>query len=410
MSFKHVKFEDSPVMRSLEKLAFDKGLVKKEEIAKTASKKLDLTPTDNLMENVIHLCAGLREINMHKMADDLEKNLMIYKQAQTLYETSKETGEDLVDAAHPKGGHKLEDVDSDMAKFHTIVEKHLSALKMIEKMPTGKLANAKDIIKAVKVVLAEDTVESLEAQVKDNINKAFNRFNRVREIANKDLTIELGTGAFSEDLFSNPTLDEIQSTKSAVARKMWGLKPGILMGVTEDTWSIISPMIPQVTGFLDKAMEAKRKANQIRAGVLVAEGPGGSGDLTGGEAKKTEDKLLAPTPPHVFQAPDGRSLFSPLRANFSKIKGLKGQLNNWKAIGSIAKSKEATSWINEELATLNEIEQRYTATEKNATTETEWKNLSELNGPMATEISKEETDINQFKADWVPATPATPSA
>ena len=55
MSFKHVKFEDSPIMRSLEKVARERGLVKPEpplQKSPALAKKADLTPTANLMENI----------------------------------------------------------------------------------------------------------------------------------------------------------------------------------------------------------------------------------------------------------------------------------------------------------------------------------------------------------------------
>jgi hypothetical protein len=156
MTFKHVKFEDSVVMRSLEKLAQQKGLVKPEEITKTASSKVDLSPSTVLMENVLHLCAGLRQSGFSKYADELEEKFVSFKQAQTLYEAHSEKGEDLVDRAHPKGSHKLEDVEGgELAVFETIVDQHLKALDMIEKTPTGKLASSRDVLNAVKIVLAQ---------------------------------------------------------------------------------------------------------------------------------------------------------------------------------------------------------------------------------------------------------------
>ena len=164
MTFKHVKFEDSVVMRSLEKLAKEKGLVKPEKITKTAAVKTDLTATANLMQNILNLCAGLRQSGFTKHANELEEKFMVYKQAQTLYETTKETGEDLVESAHSKGSHKLEDVDSDEAVFETIVDQHMKHLKMIEKAPTGKLASARNVIDAVKVVLGEEALGAAPVQ------------------------------------------------------------------------------------------------------------------------------------------------------------------------------------------------------------------------------------------------------
>src|SRR5579885_1969993 len=111
MTFKHVKFEDSPTMRSLERVAKDNGWVKEEPIVKEAARKENYKPSLALMDNIIKLCNGLRKVGMEKYADELENNFVNYKRAQTIYETSKEKGEDLVDAAHPQGSHKLEDVE-----------------------------------------------------------------------------------------------------------------------------------------------------------------------------------------------------------------------------------------------------------------------------------------------------------
>ena len=159
MTFKHMKFEDSPTMRALEKVAKEKGLVKPETLEKKASvtKKADYTPSSNLMENIFKLCAGLRTQGLAKEAAEIETNYLNYKQAQTLYETSKETGEDLVDTAHPKGSHKLEGVDADEATFETIIDQHLKHLQMIEKKPTGKLSEAtsKSILREVKRALGQ---------------------------------------------------------------------------------------------------------------------------------------------------------------------------------------------------------------------------------------------------------------
>lgn len=157
MTFKHMKFEDSPTMRALEKVAKEKGLVKPETLEKKASvtKKADYTPTANLMENILKLCAGLRTQGLAKEAAEIETNYLNYKQAQTLYETSKEKGEDLVNDAHPKGSHKLEGVEGDEAVVETILDQHLKHLQMIEKKPTGKLSTA-SLLKSVKKALGQE--------------------------------------------------------------------------------------------------------------------------------------------------------------------------------------------------------------------------------------------------------------
>lgn len=157
MTFKHVKFEDSPTMRALEKVAREKGLVKPEPLTKKASltKKADLTPTANLMENIFKLCHGLREQGMVKEASELETSYLQFKQAQTMYETSKETGEDVLDQAHPEGSHKLEDVDSTEAVIEDLIERHEKTEEVAEKNPKGKLSDAASVIARVKTVLGQ---------------------------------------------------------------------------------------------------------------------------------------------------------------------------------------------------------------------------------------------------------------
>lgn len=169
MTFKHVKFEDSAVMRSLQKVATEKGWAKPEPLTKSASSKLDLFPTTNLTENILKLCEGLRHQGFNKYADELEDKFVVYKQAAaaTLYETSSEEGEDLVDRAHPKGSHHLENVDSDEAVIETILDQHLKDTKMVEKKPTGKLSNSGEILDAVKTVLGQVPAQDFGLGLKD---------------------------------------------------------------------------------------------------------------------------------------------------------------------------------------------------------------------------------------------------
>lgn len=155
MTYKHIDFSSSPTMRSLERVAKEKGWIKEEPLTKTAAVKTDLTPSNSLLDNVLKLCAGLRDRGFEKQASELEINLLNYKQAQTLYETTPEKGEDLVHAAHPQGSHKLEglDAENDGAVVEDILDQHAKNLQMIEKKPTGKLASISEAIEAVKVAI-----------------------------------------------------------------------------------------------------------------------------------------------------------------------------------------------------------------------------------------------------------------
>jgi len=158
MTFKHTKFDESAIMRSFEKTARNKGLITDEPavygLVKQAASKIDLKPTENLTLNIVKLCEGLRSKGFSKYANEIENKFMTYKIAETLYDVHNETGEDVVDQAHPDGSHKLEGVEGD-STFETILDQHEMIKKVVDKNPTGKLSNNKDILKAVKIVLAQ---------------------------------------------------------------------------------------------------------------------------------------------------------------------------------------------------------------------------------------------------------------
>ena len=148
MTYKHIKFGDSEVMRSFERVSVTKGLVKNEpQIEKKASNNLNFS--ENFSENILKLCESLRDNGLDTFASELENNFLNYKKAQTLYNTSKEKGEDLINAAHPDGSHELKDVEGDSV-IETIIDKKEKMMKVINKNPTGKLSTAKEIINAIK--------------------------------------------------------------------------------------------------------------------------------------------------------------------------------------------------------------------------------------------------------------------
>jgi len=179
MTFKHLKFAESSTMQAFEKLAKEKGLVKPEPVVKKAEKKLDLSPSKSLVENILKLSAGLREQGFVRHAEDLERKFLVYKEAESLYETSKETGEDVVNQAHPDGSPSLEGVEGD-AVVETIVDAKKKIEEIVNKKPTGKLTTAKDILNAVKMVFADEIAPTktsfsfVSKYLLSNLNSALN--------------------------------------------------------------------------------------------------------------------------------------------------------------------------------------------------------------------------------------------
>lgn len=157
MTFKNIPFDDSVTMRSLVKVAKEKGWLKEEEpIRKEADSKTNFSPTNNMDENIIKLCQALRLKGFNIQAEDLEKKFSLYKKAKAIkyYKVFKETGEDLIEEAHPKGSHKVSDIEGD-ATVETIIDQHLEIVKTVNKQPTGKVTNASILLDVSRVLSGE---------------------------------------------------------------------------------------------------------------------------------------------------------------------------------------------------------------------------------------------------------------
>jgi len=245
MTFKHINFEDSPTMRSLARLAQEKGLLQSSNLKVTEAQP-DYTVSDNLIENILKLCSGLRTLGQNKYANELEEKYMVYKKAAAnLYETSSEKGEDLVDEAHPKGSHKLENVDGD-AIVETVIDQHLKMLNVVNKKPNGKLASNTDILNAVKKVIAQDNgVDANIKKIKDSAAailekyKSINWFERPRTDAPQNL-FDLSVFLSKENV-NKLSLQKIALAVESVKRDLKApLNITLLGGTDEDTWNYIN--------------------------------------------------------------------------------------------------------------------------------------------------------------------------
>lgn len=267
MTFKHGKFEDSVTMRSLVKVAEQKGWVKHEPITKQASVELDLVPTSSLTENVLKLCAGLRQSGMHAYAEEVESKFINYKYANDLYDISGEEGKDLVDAAHPDGSHKMEDMEGD-AVIETILDQHLKDMQVVEKKPTGKPVTAFDILKSVRVVLADSQQDKMNSLM-DIVRR---RAQTITNLTESELTASWSS--FSEAIvqFSqNPTIDNLKEIQKIMSRQAWRLKPGLAFGISEDTWAKVSPQINSLNNAVAQAIAIRTSINQETGNKLLGD-------------------------------------------------------------------------------------------------------------------------------------------
>jgi len=405
MTFKHMKFEDSPTMRALEKVAKEKGLVKPETLEKKASvtKKADYSPTHDLMENILKLCAGLRTQGLAKEASEIETNFLNYKQAQTLYETSKEKGEDLVDSAHPKGSHKLEGVEGDEATFETIVDQHLKNLEMISKKPTGKLSNA-SILSSVKKALGQVTApQESESDLYNTMNQRLNKLladlGAVISVLKLDggpdydtegadagadaLRAAVAARPFTRDKYraAMAALNQIQNTSKSGAYKTsewfgspdandpglaaWNKRAGGMMGKLVNNLRSIEPLISKI--------------ENIR--VLKEQGTYQSPEDA---AKK-----------NTITLPEQTLVSDPLVV---KLQNLVNQLKAYMGVLSIARDPQAKQWIADEIKEISDTQDRIDDMSENTPAQ-----RKQLDARLQQDVSTFEQEVSQFERDWVNA-------
>lgn len=358
MTFKHTKFDDSVTMRSLVKVAAEKGWIKKDPIQKTASVSEDLSPSSNLTENILKLCSGLRNSGLDKYADELENKFLAYKQANSLYNVSKEEGKDLIDAAHPKGGHNLEDVEGD-ALVETILENRLKILNVVNKAPTGKLASHSDIMNAVKVVMSVDASKVVNKlrKVLTNVNTIFSLHEQENILSRplvqgKDTLRDLINSAIQNS--SNPDVVEglCYQIKSGLDSFYSAFKPGWAFGgSSKEIWSSMEPVFASAFAALAAAQTA-----------------------------------LAETPAPVV-------VKNPLEDLINQVSSLKNKVQSWKSVGPVIKQPAAEKWLNVELGILEDIITRY-----KSVPEGQQENLVSA---LTKEINAELGDINQFEKQWI---------
>lgn len=284
MSFKHNNLT-SPVLHSLAISARTNG---KLPIPQAAPKPLDLSPSSILMDNIVRLAQGLRTKGLHSEAQEIEQNFLDYKQANVLYDVSEETGEDLIQSAHPKGSHKLEGVAGDEATFEDILDRHAKMLQVVEKKPTGKHSSAAHILQQVKQALGQAAAvkdpTALIQSANSDMDKVYAMAVHSGGLSNTVLTwlegritlIKKLVGVSANDL----SLDEINKAMDAIDAIRRNLHPNMLhnylpeflnKGVSSDVlWRTIEPIL---IGARQKLEDAASFAANIQANPASAKTP-----------------------------------------------------------------------------------------------------------------------------------------
>lgn len=177
----------SEVYRELERRAVKKGFFKQTESEtiklaaqqisqnKTINEEIDTVSTSDFVQDVSKLAYAIRRKGFVTLADDLEKNLMMYKTAECeLYNVTVETNKDFFDFAHKGLEQNPVEGMGDLGEIETIQDAADKILAVVKKQPTGKLpkeASISELASWIKIsqISDEEAENTYPAQIKNDL-------------------------------------------------------------------------------------------------------------------------------------------------------------------------------------------------------------------------------------------------
>ena len=199
--------KDIPHLEIMAKLAN----ISDTEIAEKLAKEQAAAPPPELSleEKLLSLCEQLRTSELTSQASALESSFLLFKSAAAthLYRVHDEDGEDLINFAHPDGDNKSMQ-DGELGDVETTLSRHQKILQVVNKQPTGKLANYVSQCKIVLAQLSDDSKKkSLASDFKDFANVFINEVNtHISNTIGKETqyyNIKLPSGKTVKDYFTD---------------------------------------------------------------------------------------------------------------------------------------------------------------------------------------------------------------
>jgi hypothetical protein len=387
MTFKHSDFDDSSVMRSLVKVAAEKGWLPASNIAKTAANEkaqIDFHPSENLFANILKLCQGLRTLGLEKYADDLEVKYLNFKQANTLYNVSGEDGDDLLHSAHPKGSHKLVDVEGKEATVEDLLDKHLQFLGVVNKKPNGKLANHQ-ILNQVMVVLAEEDLDSLYNKAAVEFEKFQQLYSgiarRLNEANNTNAAyFQFIQGVINKrDVYQNTNIENLLSASLDNLKN--DKKPGFFATSEENqTWqNEVVPMFEIAYRYSNAFKNTVSTIRNIEAGKRTS------------DIKKEYDPEAAEKAPAAPVNVDDDS--TKLVQNYNDTANTIGLYKARVSAKGLANADELNKWLDSAEAIVKKLGAEYS--------ESQYKADPEIMQSYTTKLSNINAKLDAFKNKWL---------
>ncbi len=377
MTYKNIKFEDSAIMRSLEKLAVKKGLIEPEAMKKEASAKVaPYAPSENLGQNILKLCSGLRERGLGKYAAEVENKFMALKTAESMVFNS------MLGDAHSEGSHDLKDMEGD-ATIEDLEDAHKKIQEIVNKTPKGKFA-VRDALNLVKITLAQDAAEAEETEddeeeetvpalvgthdevLQANWTKARDLFIDMDAIISQqgDMGVLGRRGIYTsysdrlkEKLSEAPNMDNITRALSLIKAVKDTVKPGEISwqsvnpwgGVSLQAWSQVEKKFGYLADLVNACLQAINKINNPSRVAVTKKTP---------NKKKLNPKVPAGTSKRVgvtTRVPDQVIQFTQhLNTQISSLGTWLKTISTKRGLDVNEKSS-ATKWLNEQLADLNNL-------------------------------------------------------
>lgn len=197
MTFKNIKFHESPVMRELERQEIRKNPPKPEPVVKQASIKLELDPNQEFFSQILSLGSLLRKKGFSKEADTLDEKCFLLKQAEThLYRVFDQDGEDMLNFAHPEGDIMSFEAQQGLGKIETLQGVQKAMLDVVKKPATGKQTRSTSdaVVLAAMALGLIKTAEGEDEELRDqelenkNISQANEKLKSFSELGNASIT------------------------------------------------------------------------------------------------------------------------------------------------------------------------------------------------------------------------------
>lgn len=272
MTYKYIKFTDSQTMRSLEKVAIDKGWIKPKEIVKEASIDEKILVSENMDENFANLIIGLKKAGFKDLSNELQHNFIEYKKAESkLYDLENNPGEDLINKAHP--GKSPNIGKGELSLIESLYEQHEKMMDAVNSV-VKKKANIKVAQEgaggAPTAIQSNDLgaggTNSGQPSAEIKINELLNNISVIlKKVAINQDGVEKYYSYVDEIIYSVPKTDLMVAINYLIInlQKLKSKITGWFSGIEKDYYPGINSVIDKAINMANQAVPKEKSKEEI---------------------------------------------------------------------------------------------------------------------------------------------------